>query len=109
MYLLSVVERISRSITVFSPLFLTWAVILLLSLVFAILVSTHVLDEAFHFPILLMLLYLILIALIPLIIASRNLIEGLTRILETGYKIAKDQLVRKLYSDDGPSIDSAAK
>lgn len=107
--LLSAVERISRSITVFPPLFVTWAVILLLSLVFAILGSTHVLDEAFHFPILLMLLYLILIALISFIIGSSNLIARLTRILETGYEIAKDQLVRKLDSDDGPSNYSAAK
>jgi len=106
---LSAVERISRSITVFPPLFLTWAVILLLSLVFAILGSTHVLYEAFHFPILLMLLYLILIALIALMTSSRNLTEGLTRILETGYEIAKDQLVRKLDSDDRHSNYSAAK
>ena len=106
---LSVVERISRSITVFPPLFLTWAVILLLSLVFAILGSTHVLYEAFQFPILIMLLYLILIALIALMTSSRNLTERLTRILETGYEIAKDQLVRKLASDDGPSNYSAAK
>jgi len=106
---LSAVERISRSITVFPPLFLTLAVILLLSLVFTILVSIHVLGEAFHFPILLMLLYLILIVLISLTIVSSNFIGRLTRILETGYEIAKDQLVRKVDSDDGPSNYSAAK
>jgi hypothetical protein len=50
--LLSVVQRISRSITVFPPLFLTWTVILLLSLVFAILGSIGILYEAFYFQIL---------------------------------------------------------
>jgi hypothetical protein len=96
--LLSAVERISRSIAVFPPLFLTWAFILLFSLVFAIVGSVHVLDVPFHFPILIMLLYLILIALISLMIGSINLIGRLTRILETGYTIAVDQLAHNLTS-----------
>ena len=107
--LLSAVERISRSIAVFPPLFLTWALILLFSLVFAILGNVHILGLAFHFPILIMLLYLILVALIALMIGATNLVGRLPRILETGYEIAMEQLARNLPSGNQVTKKSTTK
>lgn len=104
--MLSAVEVGSRSIGVFPPLFVTWTVVFLLSIVFAILDSTITFAPGFHFPILIMLIYIVFIAILSLSIGSRNIIMYTTRGLERGYEIAIQQLASKQSSSN---IDKASK
>lgn len=104
--LLSAAEKTSRAIAVFPPLMASWAVILLVSLIFAFMGGMGILDIGVYFPMLLMLLYLIVVSLISLVISGGNIIMHITRGLERGYEIAMAQLAQKSISDEKPSHKS---
>ncbi len=97
--LLSIAEKTSRVATVFPPSLTAWAVILLISLIFATLGSIRIFSVSLYFPMLLMLLYLIIVALIALIISSSNIIMFITRGLEKGHEIAIEQLASRQPAD----------
>ena len=98
--LLSAAEKASRAIVVFPPLMVSWAVILLVSLIFAFIGGMGILDVGAHFPMLLMLLYLIIVSLIALIISGGNIIIFSTRGLEKGHEIAMTQLAARQTEED---------
>ncbi len=87
----------------------SWAIILLLSLVFTFIGGMGILDIGAYFPMLLMLLYLIVVSLILLIISGRNIVMHITRGLERGHEIAMEQLAQKSVSDEKPSHRSKEK
>jgi len=93
--LLSAAEKASRAIVVFPPLMASWAVIFLLSLIFAFIGGMGILDVGAYFPMLLMLLYLIVVSLIALIISSGNIVTFVTRGFEKGHEIAMAQLAAR--------------
>ncbi len=104
--LLSAAEKTSRAITVLPPLMASWAVILLVSLVFAFIGGLGTLDAGAYFPMLLMLLYLIIVSLVSLVISGGNIVMHITRGLEKGYEIAMEQLAQKSISGEKPSDKS---
>ena len=97
--LLSVAEVQSRAIGVFPPLITTWAVTFVLSIIFLVLSSANVLNMQLYLPTVLMPLYLALIGLIALVIASRNILIYATRGLEIGNDLAMTQLASRNTSD----------
>jgi len=93
--LLGVQERSSRAVTVFPPLFLTWAIIILVSVALTILEGTGNLCATFLFPSLMPLIYLGLVSLMSLLIGVSNIVVYITRGLEKGHQIAMNQLAEE--------------
>jgi hypothetical protein len=88
-------ETASRSVLVFPPQLIAWTTVLLLSLVFAVLGSVDAVSGPFYLPIIVLLVYLMLVTLVSLLIASVNIVIFAGRVLETGYGKAMEQLANK--------------
>ncbi len=89
---LNVVEVAGRSITTFSPLIITWVIIVIFTLVFAIIGGMSVIPESLNLPILLAPFYLFLVAIFALIKDVTAILRNM-RILEIGYEQAMVELV----------------
>lgn len=89
---LHVVEVAGRSITTFSPLIITWVILVIFTLVFAIIGSMSVIPLGLNFPILLIPFYLFLVAIFALTKDITAILRHM-RILETGYEEAMVELV----------------
>lgn len=91
---LSVAEKNGRSITTFSPLIITWMIIVILTLVLAIMGGISLIPANLNFPILIAPFYLFLIAIFALTKDITAILSQM-RIMETGYSIAIDELINK--------------
>lgn len=89
---LHIVEVAGRSITTFSPLIVTWVVIVIFTLVFAIIGGMMVIPESLNFPILVAPFYLFLVAVFALTKDVTAILRHM-RILEIGYEQAMVDLV----------------
>ncbi|MBI2852213.1 MAG: hypothetical protein HYX84_03810 [Chloroflexi bacterium] len=89
---LHIVEVAGRSITTFSPLIITWVVIVIFTLVFAIIGGMSVIPASFNLPILLASFYLFLVAILALTKDVTAILRNM-RILEIGYEKAMVELV----------------
>lgn len=88
---LNLVEVAGRAITTFSPLIITWVIITLLTLVFAIIGAMSVLPLFLNIPILLIPFYLFLVAIFALTKDVTAILRHM-RIMETGYEQAMADL-----------------
>jgi cell division protein FtsL len=89
---LHIVEVAGRSIATFSPLIITWVVIVIFTLVFAIIGGMSVIPESLNLPILVAPFYLFLIAIFALTKDVTAILRNM-RILETGYEQAMVEFV----------------
>lgn len=89
---LHVVEVAGRSIATFSPLIITWVIIVIFTLVFAIIGGMSVIPESMNLPILFAPFYLFLVAIFALTKDVTAILRNM-RILETGYEQAMVEFV----------------
>jgi len=89
---LHVVEVAGRSIATFSPLIITWIIVVIFTLVFAIISGMSVIPESLNLPILVAPFYLFLIAIFALTKDVTAILHHM-RILETGYEQAMAEFV----------------
>ena len=89
---LHIVEVAGRSITTFSPLIITWVIIVIFTLASAISGSMSVIPESLNLPILIAQFYLFLVAIFALT-KDITAILGHMRILEIGYEKAMVEFV----------------
>jgi len=101
---LHVVEVAGRSITTFSPLIITWVIIVIFTLVFAIVGGMSVIPESLNFPILLAPFYLFLVAIFALTKDITAILRHM-RILEIGHEEAMVELVNKTTQNDAENIN----
>jgi hypothetical protein len=92
---LGVAEKASRAIPTFSPLIITWVIIVIFSLVFAIIGGMSVIPNSLNFPILILPFYLLIIAIFALTKDITAILRNV-RILEIGYEQAVVELGDKL-------------
>lgn len=92
---LSLVEVAGRSITIFSPLIITWVIITIFTLVFAIIGATSLIPLFLNIPILLIPFYLLLVAIFALTKDITAILRHM-RIRETGYELAIAELSSRL-------------
>ena len=92
---LGVVEKASRVIPTFSPLIITWVIIVILALVFAIAGSMSVIPTNLNFPILIIPFYLLLVAIFALTKDITAILVHM-RVLEIGHEKAMAELGDKI-------------
>lgn len=91
---IGLVEKAGRSIPTFSPLIISWGLIVLFTLVFAILGSISVIPQDLYIPTLIIPFYLFLISIFALTKDITAILRHM-RIKERGYEMAMADLIKR--------------